>query len=77
MIEARQSFISRVNHPSKKTLYGMSKAVFHKYDLNPYQQNYFKSLNTPNPIFLKRLDEVMKNFVWGWDEVLEKYKITF
>ncbi len=70
-----RSFLSRVNHPSKKTLYAMSKAVFYKYELNPYQKPYFKSLNTPNPIFLKRLDDIMENFLWSWDGFLEKYKV--
>jgi hypothetical protein len=68
-------FMNRVNHPSKNVLYGMSKAVFHKYELNDYQTDYFKSLNTPNPIFLKRLDEVMTNFLFNWEDFLDKYKV--
>lgn len=74
-IEDRSSFLSRVNHPSKKTLYAMSKAVFHKYGLNEYQEEYFYRIETPNPLFLQRMDDIMENFLWGWDAFLEKYKV--
>ncbi len=74
-IEDRSSFLSRVNHPSKKTLYAMSKAVFHKYGLNAYQEDYFRRIETPNPLFLQRMDDIMENFLWGWDAFLEKYKV--
>jgi len=75
LIRDYQSFLWRVNHPSNNTLYAMSKAVFFKYNLNQYQQDYFKKLNVPNPIFLKRLDEVMQHFIWDWSGFLNKYKI--
>ncbi len=74
-IDDRSSFLSRVNYPSKKTLYGMSKAVFHKYGLNEYQEDYFRRIETPNPLFLQRMDDIMENFLWGWDAFLEKYKV--
>ncbi len=67
-IGKNQGFISRVNHPSKNLVYGMSKAFFHKYNLNDFQEEYFKNVNSPNPIFLKRLDEAMIHFMWEWDE---------
>lgn len=67
--------ISRVNHPSKNTLYGMSKALFHKLNLNDFQESYFKSMNAPNPLFLKRMDEVMTNFLWDWDAFFKKHKL--
>ena len=76
LIKDYESFISRVNHPSKNILYGMSKAVFHKYELHHYQQEHFKKLKTPNPIFLKRMDEVMSNFLWDWDAFSKKYKLS-
>jgi hypothetical protein len=68
-------FMSRVNHPSKNVLYSMSRAVFYKYNLNSFQADYFKTLNTPNPIFLKRMNEVMSHFLWDWDGFNEKYRI--
>ena len=61
-----QSYLSRVNHPSNNNLYAMSKAVFFKYDLGKYQEDYFKNMNAPNPLFLKRLDEAMKLFMFNW-----------
>ena len=53
----------------------MSKAVFYKCDLNQYQESYFKTMNTPNPLFLKRLDELIINFIWDWDVFLKKFKL--
>lgn len=69
------SFMSRVNHPSKVTLYSMSKAMFYKYKLNGYQDDYFKSMDSPNPLFLKRMDEIMRNFLWNWDAFFKRYKV--
>ena len=70
------SIISRVNHPSKNILYGMSKAVFFKFKLGQYQDEYFAQLNTPNPIFLKKIDVLIENFVWQWKAIFDKTKIT-
>lgn len=75
-ISTTQSYMKRVNHPSKNVLYSMSKAVFFKYDLNPYQQDYFKGMNAPNPIFLKRLDDIMQSFLFDWDSFKQKYRIV-
>lgn len=69
------NFMSRVNHPSKVTLYSMSKAMFYKYKLNNYQDKYFKSMDSPNPLFLKRMDEIMKNFLWNWEAFFKRYKV--
>ncbi len=75
LIKEYRQFMTRINHPSKNTVYAMSKAVFYKYELNAFQDEYFRNLNTPNPIFLKNLDEVMKNFLWDWNAFSEKYKL--
>lgn len=76
LIKKEQAYISKVNFPSKNTLYGMSKAVFRKYNLNEFQDEYFKNMNSPNPMFLKKLDEVMENFVWNWDVFLSKHQVA-
>ncbi len=76
IIEDYQNFFTKVNYPSKNTHYAMSKAVFFKYNLNNHQKEYFKNLNTPNPIFLKHLDEVINQFIIDWELFSEKYKIT-
>jgi len=76
LIRSYQSFISRVNHPSKNMIYGMSKSIFHKYKLNDFQDEYFKRMQAPNPLFLKRMDEIMGNFIWNWDAFFKKYKLS-
>ena len=75
LIRGYQKFISRVNHPSKNWIYGMSKAIFHKYKLNEFQDEYFKRMRAPNPLFLKRMDEVVANYIWNWDAFFKKYRI--
>lgn len=75
-IREYQTLFAKLNHPSKNTLYAMSKLAFHKYDLYDYQQEYFKKMKAPNPIFLKRMDEIMSNFLWDWNSFLEKYRVT-
>ncbi len=70
------SFFSRVNHPSKNTLYAMSKALFYKLNLTPLQEEYFRNMKCPNPLFLKRMDEVFEGFLWNWDDFLDKYTVT-
>lgn len=69
------NYLQKVNHPSKNMHYAMSKAVFFKYNLNEFQQDYFRKMKTPNPIFLKRLDEIMANFIWDWSGIKDKYKV--
>ena len=71
-----RSFISRVNHPSKNMIYGMSKAIFHKYKLNEFQDEYFRSMDCPNPLFLKRMDEIVVNFIWNWEAFFKRYKMV-
>ena len=76
IVQEYDQFISRVNHPSKNTLYGMSKAVFHKFKLNDYQDSYFRNMHAPNPLFLKRMDEVMTNFLWDWNAFFKKHRLN-
>jgi len=71
-----QKYLTRVNHPSKNTRYAMSKALFYRYNLNQYQQEYFRNMNAPNPIFLKKLDEVLSHFIWNWESFLDHYRVT-
>ena len=75
LVREYQSFITRVNHPSKNMVYGMSKAIFHKYKLNDFQDDYFRRMQAPNPLFLKRMDEIVNNFIWDWDAFFKKYKM--
>ena len=63
------------NHPSRNMIYAMSKGVFDKYLLYNFQDEYFKRMQAPNPLFLKRMDEVLENFVWDWDVFFKKYRL--
>jgi len=76
LVKEYKELMCRVNSPSKNTIYGMSKALFVKYDLNECQEEYFRSMKTPNPIFLKNLDELMRNFLWDWEAFTERYKVV-
>ena len=71
-----QSWMDQINHPSKNVVYAMSKAVFFKYELNQFQSEYFRNMNTPNPIFLKRLDEIVIQFMFNWSDITETYRIV-
>lgn len=75
-INELKSYMGRINHPSKNTVYAMSKAVFHKYDLFRYQDQYFRDVKAPNPIILKRLNGLMCWMVWDWAEYQEHFRIT-
>ena len=70
-----QKFMQRINHPSKNMVYAMSKAIFQKYGLNEFQDEYFRRMQAPNPLFLKRMDAVVTNFLWDWDAFFKKYRI--
>ncbi|HMW97277.1 MAG TPA: hypothetical protein PJ983_08500, partial [Flavobacteriales bacterium] len=73
---ALERFMERVNHPSKNTVYAMSKTIFHKYDLFRFQDTYFRSMKAPNPIVLSRLNKLMAFCLWDWSEVLDGWKVT-
>lgn len=75
LVKDYKNLIARLNHPSKNMIYGMSKAVFDKYALYNYQDEYFRRMQSPNPLFLKRMDEIIENFVWDWDNFFKKYKL--
>lgn len=75
IVEQYDSYFSRINHPSKNTHLAMAKAVFYKYDLNPFQQEYFRHMNSPNPIFLKRVQDILAPFLYNWEELQDNYRI--
>lgn len=75
-INEYKSFLKKVNHPSNNTVYSMSKAVFHKFGLAEFQEEYFRNMKAPNPLFLKRLDEVMPIFLFDWESITAKYQLV-
>jgi hypothetical protein len=76
LIKDYQNYIAKVNLPSKNTVYGISKAIFGKYELNQFQDEYFKNMKSPNPMFLKRLDDAIDCFIWNWAGFKDKYQVT-
>lgn len=51
-------------------------AIFNKYNLNNCQVEHFRNMNTENPIIVKAIEEAIQNFIWNWDDLLEKYKMV-
>lgn len=51
-------------------------ALFHKYGLNNYQIDHFQKMNQPNPIIIKSICEITKDFLWNWNDITEKYKVV-
>lgn len=64
----------RSNRPSKKTLSAMSRGIYLGYDLNEAQEEYFRSLNVPNPRFLMQMEEMLHHFLWDWNSFREQYR---
>ena len=54
----------------------MAKAIFYRCELNEFQKDHFKRLNTPNPILLKELNDILIHFLWNWDDLLDNYKVV-
>ena len=71
-----ERFLMKKNLPSKNMNYAISKGIFWKYNLNEFQDKYFKNLKSPNPMFLKTLDKAMDNFIWNWTAFMEKHQIV-
>ena len=75
LIKDYKRLICRLNHPSRNMVYAMSKGIFDKYALYNFQDEYFKRMQSPNPLFLKRMDEIVESFVWDWDSFFKKYRL--
>ena len=54
----------------------IATALFYKYGLNSCQIDHFQKMNQPNPIVIKSINEITSNFVWNWNDFLEKYKMV-
>ena len=62
---------------NESTLSAMAYAIFEKYEINNHQGDLFKRKNKPNPIFYNELKNLMKHFLWNWEDYLQKNKIRF
>jgi hypothetical protein len=75
-VDRLQSLMSRLNYPSKRTVYAMGNALFHEYGLLDCQAAYFREMRVPNPIILKRVNTLMAYFLWDWQEFHENYRVS-
>ena len=55
----------------------MAHAIFEKYNINDFQGDLFKKKNVPNPIFFNELKNLLKHFLWNWEDYLKKNKLHF
>jgi hypothetical protein len=69
-------FLRNLLSQTKSINKSLSLAIFHKYDLNKYQKEHFQKLNTPSPIVMKELNEMVDFFMWNWEDYLAKYKVV-
>ena len=53
----------------------MSRGVYLGYDLNEYQEEYFRSLGVPNPRFLMQMEDMLQHFLWDWNSFREQYRM--
>jgi len=67
--------MAKLNKPSKKTLSAMSRGMYLGYSLNDCQEEYFRSLNVPNPRFLMQMEEILRHFLWDWSSFHEQYRL--
>ena len=74
-ISCTRDAMVKLNKPSKKTLSAMSRGLYLGYGLNEYQEEYFRSLNVPNPRFLMQMEEVLQHFLWDWTSFHEQYRV--
>ncbi len=75
-VSETRKLMSRKNHRSKSVVNAMSMALFCRYQLNNYQEDYFKSVHAPNPILNQRLKDALENFMWDWKLITDKYKVV-
>lgn len=74
-VSSTRDAMVKMNKPSKKTLSAMSRGMYIGYSLNDYQEEYFRSLQVPNPRFLMQMEEVLQHFLWDWTSFQEQYKL--
>lgn len=72
-----ENYFSELLKEKDPVVNAMAYAIFEKYDINRYQGDLFKRKNKPNPIFYNELKNLLKHFLWNWEEYLEKNKVIF
>jgi len=75
-VKTYRSFMKQINQPSKNVVLAMTRAIFYKYRLNEFQEEYFSNMNTPEPNIQRDLKVLMSNFLWDWEAFNESYRVT-
>lgn len=75
-IKKTKSLMKRLNLPSKNIVYALPRAVFHYYDLNEFQEPYFRGMNVPNPLFLKEMNQLVEPLIWDFQYLDSEFKIV-
>jgi len=71
-----RSFLKQINRPSKNLVTAMTRAIFYKYNLNQFQEPYFRDMNTPEPNIQRELKVLMAHFLWDWNAFTENYRVA-
>jgi len=72
-----ESYFSDLIREFGSEIDAMAFAIFDKYNINDFQGELFKRKNKPNPIFISEMKNLIKHFIWNWDEYLQKNKLKF
>lgn len=73
---ALQQLMNKLNHPSKNTVYAMTKALFDRYELFCFQKLYFREQRVPDPIIQQRVNKLMAFYLWDWESFNEQYRVS-
>jgi len=74
-IRSCKSLMSRLNMPSKNIVYGLPRAIFQYYELNPFQEPYFRGMKVPNPLILKELNGLLEPLIWDMAFLNEEFRV--
>ena len=72
-----ENYFSELMRENEFPVNAMAYGIFEKYNINDFQGDLFKRKNKPNPIFYNELKNLLKHFIWNWEDYLEKNKLIF
>ena len=72
-----ENYFNELLVENEYSINAMAYGIFEKYNINEYQGDLFKRKNKPNPIFYNELKNLLKHFLWNWEDYLKKNKLGF
>jgi hypothetical protein len=72
-----ENYFADLIRDNESPISAMAYAIFEKYKINDHQGDLFKRKNKPNPIFYNELKNLLKHFIWNWEDYLDKNKLVF